>query len=148
VRRAGTVLGTGVVLAALLATLAVVQWAGRDRAPFGPGSLDAVERAVATAGLRVCSVVDAPDGFAPASTGSRAYAVAPVCPEDTATVVVDRFASARDRDAAAQRFESLVRPRGSGTVLTLDDATVLLQGSGDGGTSRRLAGALRGEGAR
>ena len=138
----------GVVLAALLGALALVQWAGRDRAPFAPGAVDAVDRAVATAGLQVCSVVEEPDGLAPASVTGRAYAVAAACPGNTATVVVDRFGSAADRDAAARRFEGLARPRGSGLVLTLGDATVLVQGAGDGGVSRRLVEALRGVGAR
>jgi hypothetical protein len=148
VTRAGTVLGTAVVLAALLAVLGVVQWAGRDRAAFGPGSFDAVERAVDEAGLRVCHVTEAPDGLAVSSIRSRAYEVAVSCPGDDATVVVDRFASAGDRDAAARQFESQVRPRSSGAVFTLADATVLLQGSGNGDVRRRLGEVLRHEGAR
>jgi hypothetical protein len=64
------------------------------------------------------------------------------------TVVVDRFTSAGDRDAAARQFESQTRPRSSGAVLTLADATVLLQGPGDGDVRRRLGEALRQEGAR
>ena len=147
-RRPGAVLGTGVVLAALLLTLAVVQWAGRDRAPFGPGAPDAVERAVATAGLRICDVADVAHDLPGGSLGGRAYRVAPSCPGGTATVVVDRFGSAGDRDAAARRFESLARPRGSGEVLTLGDATVLLPASGDEEPRRRLRAALLGEGAR
>ncbi len=147
-RRAGTVLGTGVVLTALLGALVVVQWAGRDRAPFGPGSLDALERAVGAAGLRICEAADVAHDLPGGSLGGRAYAVAASCPGATATVVVDRFASADDRDAAARRFESLTRPRGSGWVLTLDDATVLLQGPGDEQPRRRLREALLGEGAR
>lgn len=146
--RAGTVLGAGVVLGALLAALAPVQWAGRDRADFGPGSAAALEQAVEAAGLRVCDVVDVPDGRPGGRVAGRAYAVAAGCPGDTATVVLDRFGSAADRDAAARRFESLVRPRGSGTVLTLDDATVLVQGAGDGAVRQRLVGALREQGAR
>jgi hypothetical protein len=148
VRRTGALAGTAVLLGALLAALAVVQWAGRDRAVFGAGSFDAVERAVQTAGLRVCRVVDEPDGFAGTSVDGRAYEVAVSCPDDTATVVVDRFASAADRDAAARQFEGRVRPRGSGSVRTLGDATVLLQGTGDGDVRQRLAEALRAEGAR
>jgi hypothetical protein len=148
-------LGAGVVLAALLGSLGLVQWAGRERADFGPGALAAVERAVDAAGLQVCGTVDDPDGTvddpdgtAATGAGGRAYEVAVSCPGDTATVVVDRFGSAAARDAAARRFESLVRPRGSGVVLTLADATVFLQGSGDGEAGRRLRAALRAEGAR
>ncbi len=146
--RAGTVPGVGVVLGALLCALALAQVAGRDRAEFGPGSAAALERAVQAAGLRVCDVADLPDGRAGGRVAGRAYAVAAGCPGDAATVVLDRFGSAADRDAAARRFESLVRPRGSGTVLTLGDATVLVQGAGDGGVRRRLVGALREQGAR
>ncbi|WP_369253176.1 hypothetical protein [Geodermatophilus amargosae] len=147
-RRAGTVLGTGVVLAALLAALAVVQWAGRERAPFGPGSLDAVQRAVTAAGLRICGTADVARDLPGGSLGGHAHTVAVSCPGDAATVVVDRFASAGDRDAAARRFEARTRPRGSGEVLTLDDATVLLQGPGGEEPRRRLRAALAGEGAR
>ncbi|PWW23670.1 hypothetical protein JD79_02845 [Geodermatophilus normandii] len=147
-RRTGTVLGTGVVLAALLAALAVAQWAGRDRATFGPGSLEAVERAVAAAGLRTCDAADVARDLPGGSLGGRAYTLAASCPGDAVTVVVDRFASAGDRDAAARRFESLSRPRGSGWVLTLADATVLLRGPGDEEPRRRLRVALIGEGAR
>jgi hypothetical protein len=103
---------------------------------------------VADAGLHACDVTDAPDGLAPASVGSRAYEVATTCPGDAVTVVVDRFASAGDRDAAARQFESQTRPRSGGTVLTLADATVELQGAGDGDARRRLVEALRREGAR
>jgi hypothetical protein len=148
VTRAGTVVGTAVVLGALLAVLGVVQWAGGDRAAFGPGSADAVERAVDAAGLQVCGITGAPHGLAPASVGSSAYEVASSCPGDPMTVVVDRFGSAADRDAAARRFESQTRPRSSGAVFTLADATVLLQGSGDGDVRRRLGEALRDQGAR
>jgi hypothetical protein len=146
--RRHAVLGTAVVLAALLAALALVQWAGRDRAPFGPGSHDAVERAVRAAGLRICETADVAHDLPGGSLGGRAYTLAASCPGDAASVVVDRFASAEDRDAAARRFESLSRPRGSGWVLTLDDATVLLQGPGDEEPRRRLREALIGEGAR
>ena len=140
--------GATVVLAALLTTLALVQWAGRDRATFTPDGFTAVERAVAAAGLEVCDVVEHPGGQAPAAVGSRSYRVADACPGDPATAVVDRFGSAADRDAAARQFESLGRPRAAGTVLTLGDTTVFLQGSGDGGARRELAAALRREGAR
>ncbi|MGY1604753.1 hypothetical protein [Geodermatophilus sp. SYSU D00815] len=146
--RAGTALATGAVLASLLAVLGLAQWAARDRAEFAPGSAELVERAVRDAGLQVCSVVDEPDGLAPAALDSRAYEVAAGCPGDAATVVVDRFATAEGRDAAARRFESLVRPRGSGVVLTAGDGTVLVQGAGDGDVRARLVAALRGAGAR
>jgi hypothetical protein len=148
VTRAGAVLGTAVVLGALLAVLGIVQWAGRDRAAFTPGSTAAVERAVDAAGLEVCDVTDAPDGLAPASVRGRAYEVAASCPGDAVTVVVHVFASAGDRDGAARQFESQVRPRSSGAVFTLADAAVLLQGSGDGDARRRLGEALRLQGAR
>ncbi|MFW3169740.1 hypothetical protein [Geodermatophilus sp. CPCC 206100] len=136
------------MLAALLAALALVQWAGRDRADFGPGSRDAVEQAVTAAGLRICAATDVPPDRSGGSLDGRAYEVADACPGEAATVVVDRYASAGARDAAARRFESLVRPRSSGAVLTLDDATVLLHGTGDGAVRRRLTAALRDQGAR
>jgi hypothetical protein len=103
---------------------------------------------VAAAGLAVCGVVDDPGGQAAAAVRSRSYRVADGCPGDAATAVVDRFGSVADRDAAARQFESLGRPRAAGTVLTLGDTTVLLQGSGDGEVRRELAAALRREGAR
>jgi hypothetical protein len=148
VTRVGAAAGTAVVLAALLAALALAQWAGRDRAAFAPGGFAAVERAVAAAGLQVCDVVDDQGGQAASALRSRSYEVAAACPGDAATAVVDRFGSAADRDAAARQFESLGRPRAGGTVLTLDDTTVLLQASGDGAVRRELAAALRREGAR
>ncbi len=146
--RAGAVSGAGVVLVVLLGVLALVQWAGRDRAEFTPGSAAALEQAVDAAGLRICAVTDVPRDRAGGSVAGRAYEVAAACPGDAATVVVDRYGSAADRDAAARRFESLLRPRSSGTVLTLGDATVLLQGAGDGGVRQRLVEALRDGGAR
>ena len=138
---AGAVLGAAVVLGAVFAPLAVVQWAARDRAPFADGAFDAVEQAVGTAGLEVCGVVDTPGSAAGGRVAGRAYEVAEACPADRATVVVDRFTTAADRDGAARQFESLVRPRGSGAVYTLADATVFLQGSGDGDVRQRLGAA-------
>jgi hypothetical protein len=148
VNPAGAVLGAAVVLGAVSAPLAVVQWAARDRAAFGDGAFDAVEQAISAAGLQVCGVVDTSGGRAGGRTAGRAYEVAEACPADPATVVVDRYATAADRDGAARQFESLVRPRGSGVVVTLADATVHLQGSGDGDVRQRLGAALRSEGAR
>ncbi|MGY1623871.1 hypothetical protein ACI789_16865 [Geodermatophilus sp. SYSU D00965] len=143
--RAG--LAAAVALAVLLGVLGLAQWAGRERAPFGDGGFAEVEDAVARAGLRVCSVADEPVGPADRAVASRAYAVAADCPDGAVTVVVDRFATAAGRDAAARRFESLVRPRGHGAVVTLGSATVLVRG-GDTGVRDRLGAALRAAGAR
>ncbi|MGY1753457.1 hypothetical protein [Blastococcus sp. SYSU D01042] len=146
--RPGTVLGTAVVLAPLLAVLGLVLWAGGGRAPFGDDADELVERAVRAAGLQVCSTAEDDEGWSAGAVSGRAHAVAADCPGDAATVVVDRFGSAAGRDAAARRFESQVRPRGSGAVLTLGDGTVLLQGAGDGEVRERLVPALRAQGAR
>jgi hypothetical protein len=142
-----------IVVAAVLVAFLLVQWAGDERAPFDPGaaapdSFTRVEATVATAGLQVCSATDSPDGLAGQAVASRTYELAVRCPANPARVVVDQFASAADRDAAAQRFESLVRPRGSGVVYTLDDTTVFIQGSSDDEVQDRLDAALRAAGAR
>ena len=146
--RSGTALAIAVVLVPLLAVLALVQEAGSGRSAFGTDAEDLTERAVGTAGLQVCSSVDEPGGWAAGAVGGKAYEVAARCPGDTVTVVVDRFGTAAGRDAAARRFESLVRPRASGAVLTLGDGTVLVRGAGDGDARARLVAALRDAGAR
>lgn len=153
--RGGGVAGAvAVVVLALLGALLVVQWAAHERAPFDAGSdsFTRVEDTVASAGLQVCSATDRPDGLASQAIASRTYelAVPPGCgqgPADPARVVVDQFANAADRDAAAQRFESLVRPRGSGVVYSLGDTTVFVQGSSDDEVQDRLDAALRSAGA-
>ncbi|MGY1690801.1 hypothetical protein [Geodermatophilus sp. SYSU D01105] len=148
-REAGrAALAGAVVLAALLAVLGLAQWASRERAPFGDAGFAEVEDAVAGAGLQVCAVADEPDGLAVGAVASRAYEVAVDCGDGAVTVVVDRFATAADRDAAARRFESLVRPRGSGAVTTLGSATVFLRGGADREAADRLEAALRAAGAR
>ncbi|WP_147332014.1 hypothetical protein [Geodermatophilus marinus] len=136
------------VLAATLGALGLVQWAGHGRAPFGDVVFERVEAAAAAAGLQVCRVVDEPGGLAGGAVASRVYDLAVRCPAEGATVVVDRFATAADRDAAARRFESLLRPRGSGAVRTLGDGTVLVRGEGDDDVHRALARALDAAGAR
>ena len=141
-------LAVAVVVVAVLAVLGLVQWAASERAPFEAGSFDDVEATFAAAGLQVCAATDRPDGLAPQAVASRTYEVAVRCPLDSAQVVVDRFADVADRDAAAQRFEVLLRPRGSGVVYTFGDSTVFLQGSGDGGVRQRLTPALLAAGAR
>jgi hypothetical protein len=148
VTRSGTVPAAAVGLVCLLAVLALVQWGGHGRAPFGADAGNLVEQAVRAADLRICSSVDAPDAAAAGAVAGRAYEIAAQCPGDTATVVVDRFDTAAGRDAAARRFESLVRPRGSGVVLTAGDGTVLVRGAGDRGVRERLVAALRDAGAR
>jgi hypothetical protein len=148
VNRSGTALAVAVVLLPLLAVLALVQWAGSGRSAFGADAEALTERAVGNAGLQVCSAVDEPAGRAAGAVAGRAYEVAAGCPGDTVTLVVDRFGTAVGRDAAARRFESLVRPRASGAVLTLGDGTVLVRGAGDGDARERLVRALRDAGAR
>ena len=146
--RSGTVPAAAVGLVSLLAVLALVQWAGHGRAPFGADAGDLVEQAVRSAGLQVCSSVEEPGGWAAGAVAGRAYEVAADCSGGRATVVVDRFGTAAGRDSAARRFESLLRPRAGGVVLTLGDATVLVQGAGDGDARGRLVAALRAAGAR
>ena len=149
-RDAGTVWAVAAVLVCLLAALAVVQWAGRSGADGGRASFADVERAVQDAGLEVCAEDTDPAGRAPGALESHSYELAVRCAtgEDRAGATVDRFGSTADRDAAARRFESLVRPRGSGVVWTLGSTTVFLQGSGDRAVRDRLAAALRAAGAR
>lgn len=46
------------------------------------------------------------------------------CHEGVVSLVVDTFANAADRDAAARNFESEVRPRGDGVVWTWGQCTI------------------------
>lgn len=145
--RAG--IGAAVVGGCLAVVLGiVVLWAGHERSEFDAGSFPQVEAAFAAAGLTVCAATEAPDPLAPAAVASRSYELGIGCTGDVAPVVVDRFADVAHRDAAAQRFESLVRPRGSGVVYTLGDTTVFVRGSGDHDVQERLDVALRAAGAR
>jgi hypothetical protein len=143
-----TALAAAVAAAAAAAALGLVLWAGPGRAPFGGRSFPEVEAAFGTAGLQVCSSAVRPDGLATRAVESRTYQLAVRCPEQPTAVVVDRFATDADRDAAARQFESLGRPRGSGVVWTLGDTTVLLHGTGDRDVRARLGAALDAAGAR
>ncbi|MGD9530911.1 hypothetical protein [Pseudonocardia sp.] len=141
----------GVAGAALAVVLVLVSWASHERSEPGAGSFAQVEGAFTTAGLTVCSTSVAADPLAPGALASRTYVLAPAgtgCASDTATVVVDQFETASDRDAAARRFEVLNRPRGSGAVWTLGDTTVSVRGSGDSTVQAALAPALQAVGAR
>jgi hypothetical protein len=142
--------GVAVAVVALtfFAALGVVQWAAHERSPYDVGSLPEVEAAFAAAGLQVCAAAEQPGGLAAAALVSRTYELAVRCPVDSARVVVDRFGDAPDRDAAARRFEALLRPRGSGVVYTLGETTIFVQGSGDHDVQERLDPALRAAGAR
>lgn len=145
---AGIAVAAAVGAVALALVLALVSWAAHDRSEFTAGSFAQVEAAIAAAGLTVCARTEAPDPLAPGAVASRTYDVGRGCGGDTATVVVDRFATPAARDAAAQRFESLSRPRGSGVVYTLGDTTVSIRGSGDTAVQEALDPALRAAGAR
>lgn len=153
----GTAVGAGVAAAALAVLVGgTAWWAGHERSS-APGSFPQVEAAFTAAGLTVCSSSAAADPLAPGALASRSYVVGASCggdggsgsgTGDTATVVVDEFATPAERDAAARRFEALGRPRASGVVLTLGDTTVSVQGSGDTAVTRALTGALRAAGGR
>lgn len=147
--RYGAAVLVAVAAVALALVLSVtVGWAGHERTS-ATGSFPQVEQAFVAAGLTVCAAVTAPDPSAPGALASRTYTLAVRCDSgDTATVVVDQFASAAERDAAARRFESLGRPRGSGVVYTLGDTTISVWGSSDTDVQRALAHGLLGAGAR
>ncbi|WP_165922517.1 hypothetical protein [Pseudonocardia endophytica] len=156
-------LGGAVLLGVVLATLAIVQWAGdTDQAPFEPGSAADVIGAVGRAGLQVCSVRDEPDPLARQATSSSTVristdcaaptpqaspAAAPRRTSDDATAVIDRYATAADRDAVARELTARIRPRGSGVVYTWRDMTVLVRGDADDTVRERLESVLRGSGA-
>jgi hypothetical protein len=147
--RVGSIrIAVAVVVLAFLAALGVVQWAAHERSPDDTGSFPQVEAAFVAAGLQVCAAAEQPDGLAAAALVSRTYELAVRCPVEPARVVVDRFVDATDRDAAARRFEALLRPRGSGVVYTLGETTIFVQGSGDHDVQERLDPALRAAGAR
>jgi hypothetical protein len=144
-----TGLGTAAIAAAFaIVALLVTLWAGHERAEFSEGSFADVEAAFAAAGLTVCATAQAPDPLATAALASRSYELGIGCTGDGAAVVVDRFPTVAARDAAAQRFESLTRPRGSGVVYTLGDTTIFVRGSGETAVQERLDPALRAAGAR
>lgn len=149
--RGGVLVGVVVLLGVVLATLAIVQWAGETAtAPFEPGSVADVIGAAGRAGLTVCTVRDEPDPLARRAVSSTTVRVATDCtnPDDDATVVVDRYASATDRDAVARELTARNRPRGSGVVYTWRDMTILVRGDGDDAVRERLESVLRGSGAR
>jgi len=149
--RGGLLVGAVVLLGAVLATLAIVQWAGdTDTAPFRPGSVADVLGAAGRAELQICSVRDEPDPLARRATSSATLRLATDCthPGDDATVVVDRYASAADRDAVARDLTARNRPRGSGVVYTWRDMTILVRGDGADAVRERLESVLRGSGAR
>jgi hypothetical protein len=136
---------------ALAVVLVLVSWASHERSEPGSGSFAQVEGAFVTAGLTVCTTSVAADPLAPGALASRTYVLGPAgtgCAGDAATVVVDRFETVSDRDAAAHRFEVLNRPRGSGAVWTLGDTTVSVRGSSGSAVQAALAPALYAAGAR
>jgi hypothetical protein len=150
-RRGGVLVGAVVLLGVVLATLAIVQWAGdTGTAPYEPGSVADVIGAAGRAGLKVCTVDDEPDPLARLATSSATLRLATDCgdPDADATVVVDRYASADDRDAVARDLTARNRPRGSGVVYTWRDMTILVRGDGDDAVRERLESVLRGSGAR
>ena len=64
------------------------------------------------------------DGLANQATASRVMLVGVDCHKGVVSLVVDTFAKAADRDAAARNFESEVRPRGDGVVWTWGRFTI------------------------
>jgi hypothetical protein len=131
-------------------SLALLLGACSGRASFDEDvSFRDVERTLATGGLRRCGTTVHPDGLANQATASRTYVVAFDCDsDDTVRVVVDRFGDTEARDAAAQQFESAVRPRGDGAVWTLGPFTVFANGPRDDDVMDALTTALDDAGAR
>ncbi|GAA4801365.1 hypothetical protein GCM10023200_42800 [Actinomycetospora chlora] len=160
---AGDVVLVVVLIAAALAVVLTIVFvaAGGERArggPRGPGALDAVGATATAAGLTVCESTDLPDPRATNAVASRTLVVAQDCAaagaapaavgDRRAEVQVDRFADTAARDAAARSIEGQVRPRGSATVLTTGELTVVVRGTSDDTTAQRLVDALRAAGAR
>lgn len=130
---------------AILVWLAVVTaGCGSPAPPVTPDDAFATfEEAIAGEGLLVCDQTSYPAGIANQSLESRAYSIAADCSQDPGSeVVVDRYPTSADRDAAADQFEISSRPRGSGAVWAFDDVTVFAHGQTDQEVMRRLTAAM------
>jgi hypothetical protein len=139
------------IFVALALVLVIAAWSATERAPFrsgAAGSFAQVEAAITGAGLVICRRTDDPGGQANQAVASRSYEVALDCSDQRTSLVVDRFADAGDRDAAARAFEGLNRPRAGGVVYTLGDSVIYQRGTGEDEVGERLGAALTQAGAR
>jgi hypothetical protein len=118
-----------------------------ERDPFERRTFSEIEQSFTDEGLNICA--EARDNnHANQAVSSRQYRVAIDCQtDDDAKVVVDEFAEAEDRDAAARNFEVQARPRAGGQVYTLGRFAVLVSGQLDDDVVDRVTKALKGIGA-
>ncbi len=128
------------VMVAAALTLCAAGCGSRDE--FEPHTFDEVQTALVHEGLQVCDVRPT-DGHANQAVAGREFRVAFDCAgDDDATVVVDEFANAEDRDAAAHNFEVRVRPRAYGAVWTYGPFAILVSGPRDDAVEERIIDAL------
>ncbi|MEX0991189.1 MAG: hypothetical protein WD004_02830 [Actinomycetota bacterium] len=139
-RTAGVRIGAGLLLA-------LAACSGIAPKPITP-SYDDIEQAITGSGLLICASSVEGEGLAAGAIDARVFEVSANC-ETTppSQVVVDRFADMTDRDAAADEFRVLSRPRGSGAVWTYGTFTIFAHGSTGHEAMRRLVDAMAGLGA-
>ncbi|MDQ4134123.1 MAG: hypothetical protein M3179_13190 [Actinomycetota bacterium] len=128
--------------AAVTVALALTISGCGSRDQFGPRSIDEVAGALTAEGLQICDSRPT-DGHANQALAGREFVVAIDCQsDDEATVVVDEFADAEARDAAARNFEGQVRPRAYGAVWTFGSFAVYASGPRDDEVEERVTDAL------
>lgn len=126
--------------AVVLALLVVA--CGSSRADFATGTLADIERSLERSGLEVCSRLTNTAGLANQATKTTVWNVGVDCHEELVTVVIDRFATETDRDAAARALEVQTRPRRDGVVWTFGPQTVAVFGPRDHQVMQKVTRAL------
>lgn len=128
--------------AAVAVALAVATSGCGSRDEFEARSFDVVSEALTAEGLQICGSRPT-DGHANQAVAGREFVVALDCQSDEeTTVVVDEFADAEDRDAAARNFEVQVRPRAYGAVWTFGPFAIYASGPRDDEAEERVIDAL------
>ncbi len=115
---------------------------GSSRADFAIGTPADIERSLERSGLEVCSRLTNTAGLANQATKTTVWNVGVDCHEELVTVVIDRFATETDRDAAARALEVQTRPRRDGVVWTFGPQTVAVFGPRDHDVMQKVTRAL------
>lgn len=115
---------------------------GASRADFATGRLPDIERSLERSGLEVCSRLTNTAGLANQATKTTVWNVGVDCHEELVTIVIDRFATETDRDAAARALEVQTRPRRDGVVWTFGPQTVAVFGPRDHQVMQKVTRAL------
>lgn len=116
--------------------------ASSARSPFGGGSVPEIVAALRRHHLEICGppVRHAPN--ANQAVATTAIQVAIDCHDDHGIVVIDRFTSAEDRDAAARNFEVNTHPRLDGAVWTWKSFTINAIGGASTEVQDRITDAM------